>query len=83
MDSLKLNVVAVDEIHPQLSDLIQALNKSVADTNGKKKIRDWLITLNQMKASDELNPEQVRQLLFDLERYVMFDIVHMPNFSIH
>jgi hypothetical protein len=83
MDSLKLNVVAVDEIHPQLSDLIQALNKSVADTNGKKKIRDWLIVLNQMKASDELTPEQVRQLLFDLERFPVVDLAHMPSFSIH
>ncbi|KAJ1332611.1 hypothetical protein BSLG_008240 [Batrachochytrium salamandrivorans] len=27
MDSLKLNYVAVDQIHPQLSDLIQSLNK--------------------------------------------------------
>jgi ESCRT-I complex subunit VPS28 len=66
MDSLKLNVVAVDEIHPQLTDLIQALNKSV-HVEGKSKIREWLITLNQMKASDELNADQVRQLLFDLE----------------
>jgi hypothetical protein len=27
MDSLKLNVTAVDEVHPQLSDLMQTLNK--------------------------------------------------------
>ena len=37
---------------------------------GKTKIKDWLISLNQMKASDELDATQVRQLLFDLERYL-------------
>ncbi|KAJ3186255.1 Vacuolar protein-sorting-associated protein 28 [Gaertneriomyces sp. JEL0708] len=52
MDSLKLNYVAVDQIHPQLSDLIQSLNRVSSlpsDYEGKKKIRDWLITLNKMK----------------------------------
>ncbi|KAI8896353.1 vacuolar protein sorting-associated [Globomyces pollinis-pini] len=68
MDALKLNCVAVDEIHPQLSDLIQTLNKSpISALQGKTKIKEWLILLNQMKASDELNENQVRQLLFDLE----------------
>ncbi|KAI8921135.1 hypothetical protein PhCBS80983_g03725 [Powellomyces hirtus] len=70
MDSLKLNYVAVDQIHPQLSDLIQSLNSIPSlptDYVGKGKIRDWLITLNKMKASDEINQDQVRQLLFDLE----------------
>ncbi|KAI8816405.1 vacuolar protein sorting-associated [Fimicolochytrium jonesii] len=70
MDSLKLNYVAVDQIHPQLSDLIQSLNKVPSlpkDYEGKGKIRDWLITLNKMKASEEIDADQVRQLLFDLE----------------
>ncbi|KAJ3168445.1 hypothetical protein HDU87_001001 [Geranomyces variabilis] len=70
MDSLKLNYVAVDQIHHQLSDLIHSLNNIPTlptDYVGKGKIRDWLITLNKMKASDEINQDQVRQLLFDLE----------------
>ncbi|KAI9101127.1 vacuolar protein sorting-associated, partial [Phlyctochytrium arcticum] len=73
MDSLKLNYVAVDQLHPLLSDLIQGLNKIGTlppDYEGKAKIRDWLITLNKMKASDEMTQDQVRQLLFDLDRYV-------------
>ena len=44
MDSLKLNMVAVDQIHPLLSDLMQALNKVSslpADFDGKMKIRNW------------------------------------------
>jgi ESCRT-I complex subunit VPS28 len=69
MDALKLNVTAVDEVHPQLSDLLQTLNKidQKQVLTGRTKIKDWLIKLNQMKASDELESEQVRQLLFDLE----------------
>ena len=69
MDSLKLNLVAIDQIHPLLSDLMQSLNKvSLMGTfDGKAKIKDWLITLNKLKATDELDETQVRQLLFDLE----------------
>ncbi len=71
MDSVKLNMIAVDQIHPLLSDLMQALNKIPSlppDFEGKTKTRDWLIALNRMKASDELEESQVRQLLFDLEQ---------------
>ncbi|CAG8460837.1 19132_t:CDS:2 [Cetraspora pellucida] len=68
MDALKLNMKAVDEIHPMLSDLMQSLNNvSSLPAEYEAKIRNWLITLNSMKAIDEINEEQVRQLLFDLE----------------
>ncbi|KAJ1992114.1 Vacuolar protein-sorting-associated protein 28 [Dimargaris cristalligena] len=70
IDSLKLNRHAVDEIHPILSDLMQSLNNVSTlpvDFEGKAKLLEWLINLNQMRASDELEPNQVRQLLFDLE----------------
>jgi len=70
MDSIKLNLVSVDALHPLLSDIVDSLNKNISlppDFDGKVKLRNWLTILNQMKASDELNEEQVRQLLFDLE----------------
>ncbi|KAL7753870.1 Vacuolar protein-sorting-associated protein 28 [Sorochytrium milnesiophthora] len=70
MDSLKLNMVAVDQLHPLLSDLISALNNVPTlpvGYQGKEKIKNWLIELNKMKASDEITDDQVRQLLFDLE----------------
>ncbi|KAI8907310.1 vacuolar protein sorting-associated [Gorgonomyces haynaldii] len=68
MDSLQLGLLAVDQIHPQLTDLVQHLNKQMVQYENKQKLRDWLIQLNQLKASDELNQEQVRQLLFDLQQ---------------
>jgi ESCRT-I complex subunit VPS28 len=70
MDSLKLNMVAVDSLFPLLTELLEALNKMPnlsPDFEGKAKIRAWVATLNRMKASDELDQEQSRQLLFDLE----------------
>ncbi|KAI9221044.1 vacuolar protein sorting-associated [Blastocladiella britannica] len=63
MDAVKLGMVAVDQLHPMLSDLLAAMNKG----QGRAKIREWLIALNQMKASDELSEDQARQLHFDLE----------------
>ncbi|KAI9139779.1 VPS28 protein-domain-containing protein [Paraphysoderma sedebokerense] len=71
-DSLRLNMHAVDQIHPLLSDLIQSLHAIPAsllpsDYQGKEKIKKWLIQLNLRKASDELSEDEVRQLLFDLE----------------
>ena len=71
MDSLKLNMLAVDQLHPQLSDLIQSLHKIgslPSDYSGKTKIKEWLIKLNKLKASDEISTQDARQLLFDLER---------------
>ena len=71
MDSIKLNLMAVDQLHPLLSDLMACLNRMQAALptafQGRDRIREWLIVLNRMKASDELSETQVRQLLFDLE----------------
>lgn len=70
MDALKLGMAAVDEIHPLLADLIQSLNnvRSLpADFEGRAKVREWLIKLNNMRAVDELSAEDKRQLEFDLE----------------
>lgn len=49
MDSLKLNYIAVDQIHPQLSDLVQSLNSGFAEYKGKATLTDWLIALNKKK----------------------------------
>eukprot|EP00698_Gefionella_okellyi_P005788 TRINITY_DN15241_c0_g1_i1.p1 TRINITY_DN15241_c0_g1~~TRINITY_DN15241_c0_g1_i1.p1 ORF type:complete len:232 (-),score=26.52 TRINITY_DN15241_c0_g1_i1:21-647(-) len=70
MDSVKLNMRAVDQIFPELSELTQCLNRVTAlppDFEGRLKVREWLQTLNQMAAHDELSEEQTRQLLMDLE----------------
>lgn len=71
MDTLRLNRYAVDDLHPVLADLIQSLNNVPGlpgDFEGRSKVRQWLITLNSMKASDEITEEQARQMLFEMEQ---------------
>jgi len=70
MDSLKLNLTAVDQIHPLLTDLLESLCKISSlppDWEGKTKIQGWLVQMNKMRASDQLVEDQIRQMLFDLE----------------
>lgn len=70
MDSLKLNMIAVDQVHPLLSDLSGSLNKLNIlgpDFEGKVKMREWIARLSKMGAADELTEQQARQLHFDLE----------------
>jgi ESCRT-I complex subunit VPS28 len=70
MDKLRLGIKAMDELHPELRDLVDTMNRlSIIPENfeGKVKVKTWLETLNSMQASDELSDDQVRQFLFDLE----------------
>lgn len=70
MDTLKLNMAAKDQIAPCLSDLIISLYKVPqlpAEFAGKICIRRWIERLDNMRASDELGEEEVRQLLYDIE----------------
>ncbi|KAG5676434.1 hypothetical protein PVAND_006272 [Polypedilum vanderplanki] len=70
MDKLRLGIKAMDELHPDLRDLIDTMSRlSIIPENfeGKEKVKTWLDTLNSMQASDELSDDQIRQFLFDLE----------------
>ena len=70
MDTIKLNMVAKDQVAPCLSDLLASLYKVPqlpADFKGKHVAQQWLDTLEKMRASDELGEDESRQLLFDVE----------------
>ncbi|XP_066245070.1 vacuolar protein sorting-associated protein 28 homolog [Euwallacea similis] len=79
MDKLRLDIRAMDDLHPEIRDLLDTMNRlSIlpSDFEGKQKVSEWLSTLNAMQASDELSEAQVRQLLFDLESsYASFNKV--------
>ena len=63
MDALKLKYKSKDQLHPHLSDLMASLNTSMPrDFEGRAKIVQWLISLNQMRAADELTEDQSRQV---------------------
>ena len=69
LDALRLNLVSKSSLHPLLTDVIQSVNKVTdQDFEHRGKIIQWLITLNQMKTSEELSDEQARDLAFDMEQ---------------
>ena len=69
MDSVKLGLVAKDQLAPMILDLMDSLNKlQIKEFEGKSKIRDWIVTFNQMKAHENLDDDQARQLYYDVEQ---------------
>ncbi|KAL2165393.1 hypothetical protein VTH06DRAFT_691 [Thermothelomyces fergusii] len=67
LDALRLGLLAKDQLHPLLTDVIQSVNKVTdRDFDSRGKIVQWLITLNQMKATEELSEEQARELELDI-----------------
>ncbi|KAJ5625174.1 Vacuolar protein sorting-associated VPS28 N-terminal [Penicillium lagena] len=69
LDALKLNMVSKDALHPLLSEVIQSVNKVTdGEFENRGKIIQWLIALNQMRATEELSEEQARELSFDIEQ---------------
>ena len=69
LDALKINMYAKDSLHPLLSDVITSVNKVTdGDFEGRGKIVQWLIVLNQMKANEEISEAQARELAFDMEQ---------------
>ena len=70
MDALRLGQRAVDEIQPLVSDVTGSLVRvpqMPADFEGMQKMRLWLQKLHDMRAHDEIEEQESRQLLFDME----------------
>uniref|UniRef100_A0A7S3GKT3 Vacuolar protein sorting-associated protein 28 homolog n=3 Tax=Palpitomonas bilix TaxID=652834 RepID=A0A7S3GKT3_9EUKA len=70
MDSLKMDMRAVDEIRPSIGDIVGSLNRMStlpSDFAGREKMRNWLQILDRMAASDSLDDSQIRQLSYDIE----------------
>ena len=68
MDSLRLNMVAVDQLQPLLSDLTDSMHRCDVDKSfDSSRVEQWLRKLNSMAATVELDQNDVRQMLFDLE----------------
>ena len=62
--------VDVDEIQPYLNDVMDTLTQIPnlpANFEPVEKLRKWLTDLHQMRASEQLEGEQFRQLKHDLE----------------
>lgn len=71
-DALQLNQRAVDVLQPFVMDIMTALRRMTSyglpvDFIGIVKIQQWLLRFNQMKAHDDLEEDDSRQLTHDLE----------------
>jgi ESCRT-I complex subunit VPS28 len=69
LDGLKLGLASKDQLHPLLSEVIQAVNKvTEADFEGRGSIVKWLIRLNGMRAQEELPEGEARECAFEMEQ---------------
>lgn len=70
MDAVKLEQRAVDELQPLLSELMDALTRlpeTPDDFEPNRIINQWLQKLNAMRAVDEIDEDDARQLYHDLD----------------
>jgi len=70
MDAVRLEQRAVDELQPLLSDLMHALTRlpeTPNDFEPNRKVEHWLQKLNAMRAVDEIDEDDARQLGHDLD----------------
>eukprot|EP01059_Diplonema_ambulator_P032311 TRINITY_DN6290_c0_g1_i2.p1 TRINITY_DN6290_c0_g1~~TRINITY_DN6290_c0_g1_i2.p1 ORF type:complete len:215 (+),score=55.72 TRINITY_DN6290_c0_g1_i2:48-647(+) len=67
VDALKMGQVSADSLQPLFVDIVTTVSKLFPDLPELEPIRTWLRQINEMKAADELNPDQVRQATFDVE----------------
>lgn len=70
MDALRLGQRAVDEIQPLVKDVAGSLVKVPnipSEFEGMQKMRLWLQKLHDMRAHDEIEEQESRQLIFDME----------------
>lgn len=69
---ISLNHRAVDELLPQLEALVKTIDKAKLllgvslPGNEELALQQWVKRMQAMRASDEIDEEQARQLLFDL-----------------
>jgi len=70
MDAVKLEQRAVDELQPLLSDLMDALTRlpeTPNDFDSNRLVEKWLKQLNSMRAVENIDEADARQLYLDLD----------------
>eukprot|EP01064_Diplonema_japonicum_P009245 TRINITY_DN1670_c0_g1_i1.p1 TRINITY_DN1670_c0_g1~~TRINITY_DN1670_c0_g1_i1.p1 ORF type:complete len:200 (+),score=65.53 TRINITY_DN1670_c0_g1_i1:233-832(+) len=67
VDTLKMGQVSADALQPILIDIVTTVGKLFPDLLELEPVRNWLRIVNEMKAAEELNPDQARQAQFDIE----------------
>jgi ESCRT-I complex subunit VPS28 len=68
MDCLKVNERSVDAVYPFLQELLAAIPRVHPQFDQLPRLNNWITLLDSMKASDELDDQQVRDMTFDIDR---------------
>ncbi|CAB11236.1 hypothetical protein POMI540_3456 [Schizosaccharomyces pombe] len=72
LDAIRLNFIAKDQLHPLLSELIVSMDDLTESlkiqVSCRNKLVQWLIKINNMNITDQLNDVEKRELLYDLEQ---------------
>ncbi|GME66942.1 unnamed protein product [[Candida] boidinii] len=69
MDAVKLNYRTKEQLHPLLSDLVTSINRVLNgfEFEGRSKLINWLIKLNNLDINESLSDDESREFLFDLD----------------
>eukprot|EP01101_Sappina_pedata_P001708 TRINITY_DN11788_c0_g1_i1.p1 TRINITY_DN11788_c0_g1~~TRINITY_DN11788_c0_g1_i1.p1 ORF type:complete len:221 (+),score=56.12 TRINITY_DN11788_c0_g1_i1:1-663(+) len=73
LDELKLERYAIDQLQPHIIEIVDGLDRlavqmpAISTLDPRSSLKRWLEEFSKMRASDELNEEQARQLSFDLD----------------
>lgn len=69
MDAVKLNYRTKEQLHPLLSDLVTSINRVLNgfEFEGRSKLINWLIKLNNLDINENLSDDESREFLFDLD----------------
>ncbi|KAG7822894.1 hypothetical protein KL909_003497 [Ogataea angusta] len=67
MDAIKLNYNNKEQLHPLLTDIVTSTNKVFGDYDGRAKLVQWLIKLNNLKLNESLSEEELKEFLWDID----------------
>ncbi|ODV87539.1 hypothetical protein CANARDRAFT_26930 [[Candida] arabinofermentans NRRL YB-2248] len=67
MDAIKLDYNTKEQLHPLLSDIITSTNKLFNDYEGRSKLIQWLIKLNNLKLNEVVEEDELKEFLWDID----------------
>ena len=80
-DKLQMDILAKEDLVDDVEDLWSNLDTILPDDfEGTEQMWQWLDTLDEMEPGDEIDQDQARQMLFDLESaYAAFKTIIKDN----
>ncbi|QPG77107.1 hypothetical protein FOA43_004510 [Brettanomyces nanus] len=67
MDAIKLDYNTKEQLHPLLTDIVTATNNLFQEYDGRAKLVQWLIKLNNMRFDETLSHDELKEFLWDVD----------------